>query len=391
MLDFLKKNIRAQHVIIIAVNALCLAALIVCLVLSASVKAPLRSQQAADAWAGQSGERFAQLSVFFTDSSGFNEEGIHGLLASLDSALLSVSLESTPDRDLYTHAWSASGEVSISSERGSATAPAIGVGGDFFLFHPLYLRSGTYLSPNDVMKDRVVLDEELAWRLYGSVQIAGFQVLINEKPFTVAGVISREKDFASAKAYGGAISRESDFAGARPNTGGAGLFMSFEALAEMTGGETGITCYEIVMPDPITGFALSSLTDAVTDPDAHIVENSARFSLGKSFAAIGSFGERSMRIDAMAYPYWENAARYAEDLRALLLVLTLLFAICPVVFGVIYLVKLIRYLIKRGKRLYTRIIAEIDRRKYEKYVSEHYNEPQIYDVDDIIRDMHGDE
>ena len=391
MLDFLKKTIRKKHVIIIAVNALCLAAIIVCLVLSASVKTPLRSQQAATAWAGQSGERFAQLSVFFTDSSGFSEDDIRGLLASVDNALLTVSLESTPDRTLYTHAWSAGGEVSIASERNSATAPVIGVGGDFFLFHPLYLMDGSYLSPNDVMKDRVVLDEELAWRMYGSVKLAGLQVLINGKPFTIAGVISRESDFASAKAYTGALSRESDFAGARPNTGGAGLFMSFEALAEMTGAKTGITCYEIVMPDPITGFALSSLSEAITDPDAHIVENSARFSLGKSFAAIGSFGERSMRIDAMAYPYWENAARYAEDLRALLLVLTLLFMICPAVFGVIYLVKLIRYLIKRGKRIYTRIIAEIDRRKYDKYVSEHYNEPQIYDVDDIIREMHADE
>jgi len=375
MLDFLKKNIRAKHVIIIAINALCLAAFIVCLVLSASVKTPLRSQQAADAWAGQSGERFAQLSVFFTDYSGFNEDGIRELLASVESALLSVSLESTSDRTLYTHAWSAYGEVSITNERSSASAPVIGVGGDFFLFHPLYLRNGTYLSPNDVMKDRVVLDEELAWRLYGSVHLAGFEVLINDKPFTIAGVISRENDFASAKAY----------------TGGAGLFMSFEALSEISEDETGITCYEIVMPDPITGFALSSLTDAVTDPNAHIVENSARFSLSKSFATIGSFGERSMRKDTMAYPYWENAARYAEDLRALLLVLSLLFAICPVVFGVIYIVKFIRYLIKRAKRAYLRVVAEIDRRKYEKYVSEHYDEPQIYDVDDIIREMHGDE
>jgi len=375
MLDFLKKTIRARHVIIIAVNAFFLAALTVCLVLSASVKTPLRSQQAAHAWAGQSGERFAQLSVFFTDSSGFNENSIRELLASVDTALLGVSLESTSDRALYTHAWSASGEVSIANARGTAAAPVIGVGGDFFLFHPLYLRDGSYLSPNDVMKDRVVLDEELAWRLYGSVKLAGFQVLINGKPFTIAGVISRESDFASAKAY----------------TGGAGLFMSFEALSEMSEAGTAITCYEIVMPDPITGFALSTISDAVSDPNAHIVENSARFSLGKSFANISSFGERSMRKDAMAYPYWENAARYAEDARALLLVLTLLFAVCPAVFGVIYLVKLIRFLIRRGKRAYIGVVADIDRRKYEKYVSEHYDEPQIYDVDDIIREMHGDE
>jgi len=362
-----------KKIILIAVNALCLIAFIVCLINSASLRTSLRSQQAVNTWSGQSGERFAQLSVFFPETVVFNEDRIRSLRASIDKALLSASLESRPDRTLYTDAWSAVGDVSIRGQHGSASAKAICVGGDFFMFHPLYLRDGTYISPNDVMKDRVVLDEELAWRLFGSVRLAGFEVMINNRPFKIAGVVSRESDFASSKAY----------------TYGAGLFMSFEALSEMTEDGANISCYEIVMPDPITGFAKHILTEAFPDSGVHIVENTSRFSIGNSFAVIRSFGERSMRTDAISFPYWENAARIVEDRLALLLVLTLLSIAFPLVCAVIYTVKIIRYTIKFGRKKVTRMIDDIDKRKYEKYLIEHEQDVDIdiYNVNDIIREV----
>jgi len=374
-----------KHAVFISINVLCLIAFFLCLLLSASIRNPLRSQQVAEAWAGQSGERFAQISVFISESEAFDRNQIFMFRESLDAALLVASLESGRGRVLYADAWSAKGSVSIASEliatfeRNPVTAPVTGVGGDFFLFHPFTLRDGSYISPNDFMKDRVVLDEELAWRLFGSVNLAGLEVLVNNKPFTIAGVVARESDFASQRAY----------------SGGAGLFMSFEALEalmDLSGGEVIITCYEIVMPDPITGFALRLVTEseAFADSDVHIVENSARFSLLSTFDTIRSFGERSMRGDAIAFPYWENAARLAEDWLAVLLVLALIFIIFPVVCGVIYSIKIIRFLIKRGKKSVRKAIDNRDQRLYEKYLLEHSEEPQIYNVDDIIREVNGD-
>jgi len=360
-----------KKIIIIAVNALCLIAFIICLSVSASIKAPLRSQQAARAWAGQSGERFAQLSVFFPDSVGFNEDNMRGLHHSLDNALQAASLESSSERTLYTDAWSTTGDVSIIDSRGPFPAKAIAVGGDFFLFHPFFLRDGNYLSPNDVMKDRVLLDEDLAWRLFGAARVSGFEVLINNKSFVVAGVFSRESDFASTMAY--------DY--------GAGLFMSYEAFSDMNEVNVKIETYEIILPDPITGFALKTLTDALNIPDAYMVENSARFSLANSFALIGSFGERSMRSGALAFPYWENAARYVEDWLALLLVLSLLFIAFPVVCSVIYGLKIIRFGIKQGKQTVRKMIDKKDKREYDKYLALHGEEPQIYNIHDIIREV----
>ena len=342
-----------KNLIIIAVNILLLTAFIICLSLTSSIVTPLRSQQVAETWAGQSGERFAQLSVFFPESHTFDNNDIRSLHSSIDTALLTVSLESTPDRRLYTDAWSGVVDISIFNERSPVSARAIAVGGDFFLFHPLNLRSGGYISPNDLMKDRVVLDEALAWRLFGSVDLVGFQIFIEDKPFYIAGVISRESDFANSKAY----------------SDGAGLFMSFEAAMEITGDDVSIKSYEIVMPDPITGFALNSLTDAISDDTVHIIENSARFSFENSFAAIRSFGERSMRTDTIEYPYWENAARYIEELLALLLALAILSIIFPVVCGVVYTVKVIRFLIKRGKITAKKLIENYDKRQYDKYMA----------------------
>ena len=348
---------------LIIVNALLLVAFFVCLGAYGAIRNLLRSQQAAVAWAGQSGERFAQLSAFLPDGAAFDENSIRTMRESIDTALTEASLEEEEGRVLYADAWAALGEVSIVGSRGLATAQAIGVGGDFFLFHPLYLRDGSYLSPNDLMKDRIVLDEELAWRLFGAVHLEGFEVTIGNKLHIIAGVVSREDDFASKKAY----------------TGGAGVFMSYDALNELTEGNAEIFCYELVMPDPITGFAVKSFEESFPNKDAAIVENSARYSLISILRIIGSLGERSMRTDGIVFPYWENAARYTEDRLALLLVLLIVFAACPAVCGVIYGTKGIRFLIRRGKSAAKKRIEERDDREAKKYREENADEFKTLD------------
>ena len=97
-----------------------------------------------------------------------------------------------------------------------------------------------------------------------------------------------------------------------------------------------------------------------------------------------------MQTNAIAFPYWENAARYAEDWLALLLVLALVVAVFPVVCGVVYGVRVIRYAIKRARYHIMKLIDKRDKRAYEKYLQEHSEEPQIYDVDDIIREVRED-
>ncbi|MCQ2421185.1 MAG: ABC transporter permease, partial [Clostridia bacterium] len=222
--------------------------------------------------------------------------------------------------------------------------------GDFFSFHPLRLRSGAYLTSRDYMADRVVLDEEMAWALFGSVDVAGMEVTIGERSYAVAGVVCREDDFASELAY----------------TGGPGMFMSIEALRLLQ--EVPIDCYEVVLPDPISGFAKKTVEDKFPVGNGIVVENSSRYSLVNLGKVLLDFGKRSMNTHAVIYPYWENAARLVEDYAALLLLLAVLLAICPVVFAVIVLLRWLKRSVTSAK---DKIVGAIDE-KVEANNREHY-------------------
>ena len=113
---------------------------------------------------------------------------------------------------------------------------AVGVGGDWFYFHPMTLRSGSYIREDDLVHDTVVLDEETAWRLFGGMDLNGMTVRINDIPFTVVGVVKRENDFATRAAY----------------SQDAVIYMHYDALSSLA--ETKITAYETAGADPIDGF-----------------------------------------------------------------------------------------------------------------------------------------
>lgn len=183
----------------------------------------------------------------------------------------------------------------------------------------------------------MVLDEEMAWRLFGGVDLAGMTMTINGEPFVVSGVIAREDDFATQKAY-------------HEN---GGIFMSYSALSRLVE-ETEISCYEIVMPDPIEGYAKGIVSETFPVGNGDVVENSSRYALGHLVEVIKSFGERSMRTNSVIYPYWENALRLSEDYAALLLILTVLFAVCPCAFAFIAVIRYIR----RGYRFMKKAVPQ---------------------------------
>ena len=220
-------------------------------------------------------------------------------------------------------------KLTVSSSRASGEASVIAVGGEFFQFHPIRLLSGSYISENDLMQDRVLLDEDLAWLLFGGTELTGMSLKINGVPFVVGGVIEREQDFASQKAY----------------TVGQGLYMSYDAYVSLTGNEQAITCYELVMPEPVKGFALDTVKTNFTLGRGEALENTGRFGLLRLYKLLGQTGTRSMQAMGLMYPYWENAARCVEDICVILLLAATVFALVPLVTAVVYAVRLI----KRGK------------------------------------------
>lgn len=322
-------------------NCILAALVLVCFAIFQAVAGTLESIHAADRFRGGNEMRFAQLACFMPEDGGKSEEDIRLFHQTLDQKLTDASLEAPEGASLYTDAYSGHISLNVTGDHGSATVKAIGVGGNFFQFHPLRLRSGSYISENDFMQDRVVLDETLAWQLFGGFDVAGLSVTIDGKPFYVAGVVRRESDFATKEAY----------------LDGASMFLSYSAMKSLDENST-ITCYEIVMPDPISGFAHGVLTENFDVGTGDIVENSSRYSLENLFSVIGDFGKRSMRNNGVIYPYWENAVRLTEDYLALLLVLMLLFGLCP---AVTLLVLAIRQVIRTWRTLKREVPARLDR------------------------------
>ena len=316
-----------------------------------AVKSALLTQSAAKAWRGSSEMRFAQVSVFLPEDEKTDVNSIESFRRTLDQALVDASLEAPEGGSLYTDAYSGTATVSVVSGKTSLSVKTIGVGGDFFLFHPYTLLSGSYIAETDFAQDRVVLDENLAWQLFGSSDVAGMEVTIGERNYPVAGVVRLEDDKATKKAL----------------TDPALMFMSFDALNAIQ--ETKFDTYEIVMPDPISGYALSVIKDKFPLGDGVAVENSNRYSALSLAKVALAYGERSMNTHAVIYPYWENAARLTEDYAALFLLLMVLFAITPAVFVLVWLIRTIKRLITEAKdKTVTAIEEKIEQKKEEHYV-----------------------
>lgn len=321
-----------KKILLIAINALLLILIAVCSMKIHSFSNVLLSQQAASFWAGDSSERFAQVSCFFPVNKLESVDSVRAFRKTIDSKLIEAGIEPKDDEEYWTDCYSATDSLTVKGDHNSSEATAIGVGGDFFLFHPYELLSGSYLSEDDLMKDRVVLDYELAWKLFGGEQLAGMTVTIDGKPYYVAGVVRRETDKFSNKAF----------------SGEPVMFIPYETLSSLKEG-TGINSYEIAMPDPISNFAKTFLNDSFKTAKGVVVENSTRYGFSSIFKMFKDYGSRSIQGSGVIYPYWENAARVSEDFVARLYVFILLLSLFPLICLIVLAVGLIKRLVIKTK------------------------------------------
>ena len=289
---------------------------VLCFSVCGAMASVLREPKAAEKWAGESDIKFAYYSVCFPETEKASEETVYMTERALEKKLTEASVEAPAGGSLWRDGYCGTAMVTAETERGSATVKAIGVGGDFFFFHEPNLRCGNLLSQSDLMHDRVVLEKELAWTLFGATDVAGMELTVGGKPFLVAGVIEKETDFAHKAA-------------AEENTG---LYLWYDALAGIA--DVGITSYDLVLPDPVTNFAENFMVEAFEGKSAAVTNVSSRYSVKNLFDILLSFGKRSMRTDNIIFPIWENAARLTEDYAALSFLLGTLFLLVPLGFGV---------------------------------------------------------
>lgn len=344
--------------LLLGVNLLLLAGMAASLAGLGRMRGTLPTLSAAQRFRGGGETRFAQLACYLPVDQGKKEEDIFTFRQSLEGKLVEQSLEAPENGSLTIDAYCGFASVTVSSENTTGSSvKAVGVGGDFFYFHPLQLRGGAYIRSGDLMDDLVVLDEEIAWRLFGGTDLAGLTMYINGDPFVVAGVVARETDFASRKAYAGE----------------GGVFLSYSALSRLV--ETAsITCYELVMPDPISGYAKGVVEETFPIGDGDVVENSSRYSLSHLLEVAKNFSERAMRLNGVIYPYWENAVRLTEGYAALLAVLAMACAALPAATALTLAIRQIRRAYRFVKaKAPEKLEAAVEKRREERLERQYEN------------------
>lgn len=309
----MRERIRKHAKLGITAAALLVLSLL-CLLLYAKTSGTLLSQRAAERWQGESEDEFAQISAFMPVDGRLTLEQVYTFRQAMATKLHEAALDIDNEDLLISDAWSAFGKLPVRSEHGKGEVAVTAVGGSFFDFHPLTLLSGSYLSPDELMKDRVLLDEETAWLLFGGTELEGMSFKINDQTFVVGGVVRREDDRFSKAAY----------------SEGMGIFMSYDAYLALNDA-AGIDCYEIILPQPVKGFAYSAVSEKFPLGTGELVDNSTRYGGFRLLKMLKDFGGRSMHASGVRYPYWENAARGSEDMCMALLALSLLFALLPLV------------------------------------------------------------
>lgn len=356
------QNIPVKMWIAGVFSVLCLLFTGVILICEHHIQKGLYDQQMAKRWAKDGG--VSQISVFFAEDEVEDESYFKGIEQSVEKALEEASIvNENENARLWIDAISKSGKVVLRSERADVELSALGVDREFFQFHPQKIISGALFHEDSMMQDGIVIDEETAWQLFGSSDVAGMQVMIGQVPHFITGVIERPQG------------RLEEAAGLKKSI----CYLSLESL-EKYGASAGGYTYEIIMPNPIKGFAISTMQTVVGKENENVIliENSTRFDFLHLFHVIRDFGIRSMSLKGIVFPYWENIARGQEDILSVLLLVRCVLLIIPGVFvigSVLYFWRRRTWHLKQGivwiqDKLYEAEAKKVQR-KQEK--AEHIN------------------
>ena len=187
--------------------------------------------------------------------------------------------------------------------------------------------------------------------------MAGLSFSIEGVPFVAAGVYEHERDRFSEAAYGDGMTIYISFSAYRKLNTIAPIKLD-NSLLGSTAAATGTAntiadalfntapCYELVMAEPVKGFAYSAVTDKFPVKNALFAENTYRFDIERLFHLLKNKASRSMSLGTFTIPYWENAARAAEDRAAMWLAGAVMTGVPP---AALLLYGLIRSA-SRGKR-----------------------------------------
>ena len=257
-----------------------------------NMTADLDALNGGERWSA-AGEEYATLVMHTDDNTALSEYEVESYVSSIDKALEEAAVTSSDRGSIWAYSFYGEGNLQLKGPKSSATANVMYVGGSFFTFHPLEFLYGSPFTYDPTLPDGVVLDEDLAWRLFGTLNVVGMEIPWNERVLTVTGIVAKERNSdAYEKAYGD-----------MPR-----MYMSYYGYKEGSYTEGGFITFEATVPNPVDGFADGIFRNAVQIREDSMIlkENSSRYTFLNRCRIIPTLPYMGRRIDRIVYPYFEN-------------------------------------------------------------------------------------
>lgn len=326
------------------------------------IKSNQHAQTAADRWAGDSGKRYRQVSLFAQGQAQPNGAPPLYIDAerSIDIATLAVIRESlntivessateseknqkkkdkneevTSMSKLWIDAYSSEAKAQLFAVIGEKTSETsvetsiTGVSGNYSLFHPMEILSGSFLASEVIDSQDIVINEQLAWNMFKSYEVTGLKIIIGSRVYTVVGVVresASESDLLAGSDKARAYIYFEELANLIPSSGPESNLPLQENISS-EGGETdpitqdnlAIMCYEAVLPDQISGIAENDLKSSIaayndSAKNFLVISNTGRFGLFRLADGVFPVGENAAVQSKFTYPTSELSAQIAESL-----------------------------------------------------------------------------
>ncbi|MBO4377805.1 MAG: ABC transporter permease [Clostridia bacterium] len=319
---------RSRLICLIVALALVLLALIPCYCWM-RLREGFQEQTAAERWRGSNDAHFAQVSCFLDERAGITADQEYAVRQSLEDTLAGE----TEERWILA----LSGSCSVTAARNSTQITARGVytSGSYNHFHPIQMVSGSWFDPKEVNRDGVVLDMQLAWKLFGGYDLQGMSITINGIPVQISGV-ARVPETAV----------EQDIYGQTPT-----LWLSMDLMNRL-GMYAAATYVEAVLPNPVENFAVEKLKSVLgSGSTIEIIENTGRFRFLNCLKVFLHPDSRVVRTSSVAYPYWENAARVAESRCGMYAAAIVLLMVFPVTVALYWVSRGLKWMRCQGRAL----------------------------------------
>lgn len=268
--------------------------------------------EAGDRWSS-SGDRFAVITLYTEENAAVSGDQVRAWVRSIDAKLLESSVAPKENARSWTYTYAAEETMTVTGPKDRTTAEVIAAGGDFFVFHPQEFVSGTAFLNDESNPNGVVIDEDLAWKIFGATNVIGMELTIGEVPFVVTGVSRRASEQGIY-----------DYTyGERPR-----MYMSYAGYIKLRGDENHITMFEAALPNAVRGFALNIFNGSVTSNEETmaVMEATDRFSVTNRYGNMKILKYSWIRENKIEYPYWENEARVADYRCAVLMIFEVILA-----------------------------------------------------------------